>query len=671
MEILPVGIVILIICAVIFINNFNKKGKQISSADSPDGSATEPSDGSTDSETDTTGDGSGFYAKETTDSGNFIEITLSQSFLFQEKSPQSKIVGTTEGAEILEVMETGTDESGSQWIKVRQNLDTAGWIPSSFCVKPVSFDYFIPWKSNTGYLLDSGIDAKLFVSLLLMEEYTLDSFLKIFGENPVKVTEDDRLSALEKSERILFGMPADCKATATSETTEYRYKNGLYFNVAADGTVQYAGVDSKGVLIRSIRKKNGCLSQIPGGEIYILYQGASTYELLVLSAGTKGIIRNYATGCNSISKFEIGDFLHDGSQQIFLEEYEDSSALYPNEVGKIALKKAVYQLKEGELNPVFDYESLKEYQNGIKVWIEDRKLSFDLNMGPVKTSTVCPLPESLFYDNETMIDRNPLLSLDLEWTLVCRDGEWLVQVCNTVNFRMLRYDWEIPGLDSSMPSVLLNDLARVKLLFQLNKGIPELLEAPSVNIKYDSSDLFTVKPVGPEDEMLSCGLVLGMNKEEACRILCITPEDLEGNHDTRGISFFYKEELAEAKKVEEAPFNEEQFSKSQFDEDHFEGDPFEDETVEEEPFYEERICGISVTNPAFANARGVKCGDSAETVERIYGKPDVGFSGDKMVVYHEITGTGGDSRVCPSRGLRFYYENNHVNSFEIFGILME
>jgi hypothetical protein len=475
--------------------------------------------------------------------------------------------------------------------------DTTAPVPSeSSTVSPTAEPSPAPvasmQKSQPGTILDETVDKALLVRLLMMEDYSLKGFQAGFG-----------------------------KEYAESEDGEYKlysFPNGVYFDLRNDGTVAEFGVNNGNIILypEQIQRMEADIFGNPGNEWLILYECDLYYRLLVLDGATQSVLREYETGFLNLSDAEIGDFLRDGSLQLYLDGYGDGTE-----------KREIYRAVADDFVRVYDLGSFSNYADGIKAVITGSQLALDVQLEGYSAQKQSRLPERLYYDNLDIADKNTLLAVHPSWHLLEKGGQWFVTVRNSVDFNMLGYYWGPPVENPEKNGMMLNDLARVDLVLAIENGAPKIVDFNAI-VKYDNPALLSIKPVGREEGQLLKGPVLESTMEEAF---------VAAGGDIK--TFEYAEQL----------------------------------TVNGVSLFEftGSIVDITVTGTRHSTTRGMKVGDSMQTVERLYGKPDVGFSGDETVSYKCTNDYLGKPQVNYYRGMDVSYKNGVVKSFTLYQVILD
>lgn len=398
----------------------------------------------------------------------------------------------------------------------------------------------------------------------------------------------------------------------------FSYPNGVYFNTWKDGTVAEIGMNDGKVTIypEQIRRMRMDIFPNPGDEWLILYECDMYYRLLVLDGTTQAVLREYETGFLNILDVQIGDILREGGVQLYLDGYADGTD-----------KRAIYRVVADDFVQVYDLGSFAQYKDGIKATISNSLLRLDVQLEGNSEKKELQLPERLFYDNRDISDKNTLLAIHPSWHVLEKDGQWFLTVRNSVDFDMLGYFWGPPGENMDDNNIMLNDLARVDILLAMDKGTPKIVEIKT-SVKYDDPALLAVKPILREEGRLLEGPVLESTMEQAFSAA-------GGDMNT----FEYAEQL----------------------------------TVNGISLYEftGSIVDITVTAPGHATTRGMKVGDSIQTVERLYGKPDAGFSGDESVSYKSVFDDQKKPALNYYRGLDISYLNGTVKSFTVYQVILD
>lgn len=164
-----------------------------------------------------------------------------------------------------------------------------------------------------------------------------------------------------------------------------------------------------------------------------------------------------------------------------------------------------------------------------------------------------------------------------------------------------------------------NDLARVFVDLSLT-GYKYDIADVRAEVKYDDPDLLSIKALDYDEIRLVDGPAVEMTMEQAYEALGGNMEEFEYSEsiEYNGVGLF-------------------------------------------------EFCGciveITVTSPEYETPRGLRVGDTIEKVERLYGKPDQGFSGDEYVVYK-----------CSAnyyRGMDICYKDNAVEKIILYQHILD
>ncbi|SMC68730.1 SH3 domain-containing protein [Papillibacter cinnamivorans] len=277
------------------------------------------------------------------------------------------------------------------------------------------------------------------------------------------------------------------------------------------------------------------------------------------------------------------------------------------------------------------------YGDEIQTEMEGSFLEVCVSVGGFELDGQSELPDKLFYDVEDNRDKKELLSAGTEWSCVSENGKRLFHVRCSIWFGMLEYFWaQFPEYVSTYGSQRLNDLARIDISAQAQDGELKVTNV-SCQMKYDNPELLKIEPVSLVEEGLKNGPSIGMTLQEAYQCLGGSFEDLEerksGTVELGGVSLANVELYA-------LPGDE--------------------------------VVWISVESGEYATTRGMKIGDTAETVERLYGKPDTGFSGDGRVIYQVVrTSQDGEPEFCDNDTMEVCYKNGRVSAFSFIRIYLD
>lgn len=253
--------------------------------------------------------------------------------------------------------------------------------------------------------------------------------------------------------------------------------------------------------------------------------------------------------------------------------------------------------------------------------ITGNTFSLDVSVDNFNLSQQAELPERVLCDTDDMPDKNNLLSKDIKWRVIEGDGLKFVSVRCTVNLVMLEYLWNsFPEFSSMYGSELKNDLARVVVHAEYQGDALKILDVSCV-MKYGDPSLLDVEPILDEDLGLSDGPALGMTMQEAAHVLGL-----------------YYEDYADLPGIEIGGLTV-----------YLNGS--------------ETVGSIDIDSDIYVTTRGLKVGDTIETVEKLYGKPDVGFSGDDSVTYQASMLVDGQLAINDFDTMTVYYKEGIVSGF--------
>lgn len=393
----------------------------------------------------------------------------------------------------------------------------------------------------------------------------------------------------------------------------YEYKNGIYFDVDSMNEVYYINVNGRVINVKDVRKVKGDILSDKGNEILI----TNGNYLYVIAEESKQLLKEYETGFSDISEIKVGDFAGDNNLELYLSGSDD-----------YILKQNIYKVSKDKFTRIYDITSFDSYSKGIKTNISKNTLKLDINIGSHSVKETSKLPDRIFYNTKETKDKNKLVSVDTSWNLIEENGKWYIKVRNTVNVLMLTYYWGPPNDDMEDNEVMYNDLARIDFLLDLDKSKPKISNF-SYEVKYNDPSLLNVKPLLAEEGAIVNGPKLGMSMEEACKAL--------------------------GKKLKEGEYS----------------DYIELDDVSLFEFCCE-IVDIYVKTPKYETLRGLKVGDDIQKVESLYGKPDVGFSGDERVEYKFIyENYQGELRVNYYRIFTVYYEDGLVRAYDLYQVILD
>lgn len=399
---------------------------------------------------------------------------------------------------------------------------------------------------------------------------------------------------------------------------KYEYKSGLYFEVNEEDQVVTVGVGSRSANVDSIKKLTCNIFNKNKGDEKLILDGSN---LIVVDALSKKVLREYSTGYQDIETILTGNFLGDGAAELYLCDSEDYD-------GSGLTKKAIYKVVNDDFVMACDENSFNEYKDGIRAAIDNNMLSLNVNIGSYSYSQTSVIPDKVFYNTEAETDKNKLLSIVSAWTVLPENGKWYIQVRYSVNIVILTYYWGPPDENMEDNSTMYNDLARVDLLLDLGGKEPVVSKAET-KLKYDHDKLLTLKTLEFQDAALKNGPALGMTMEEAYSSLGgkLKEDEYTENMIYKGIELFE---------------------------------------------YCGSIVDIYTKSPDYMTSRGVKVGDSIKVVEDMYGKPDIGFSGDDKVEYKFCyTNPKNKVEITFYRTMKIYYQDGLVSAIQFHQVILD
>ncbi len=399
---------------------------------------------------------------------------------------------------------------------------------------------------------------------------------------------------------------------------DYEYKNGVKFRVDKEGKVDKVGVDNRSFYIdwHEIRKVTcDIFSKNKGNEQIITDSG----NIIVIDAATKRVIREYNTGYTYINDIQAGNFLGGSAPELYLST---ESNIYEEQPAK----RGIYKIVNDDFVRVYDEEAFGQYKSGIKAALEKNDLKLDVSIGSFTQSKKSSIPERVFSNTKAVKDKNKLLSTEHAWTVVQEKDRWYVRARYIVNYAMLTYYWGplLENMDDN--ETMYNDLARVDVMLDLCSG-PEAVYKVDSKVKYDNSKLNSIKPLIYKEAALKEGPALGMTMKEAIAALGgKLKEDYSESQEYKGVSLYE---------------------------------------------YCGVITDIYTESRDYSTTRGLKVGDSIEKVESLYGKPDIGFSGDEKVQYKFNYKYTKELEATYYRTMTIYYEKGLVKGIQFHQVIFD
>ncbi len=445
--------------------------------------------------------------------------------------------------------------------------------------------------------------------------------LQSASEDPANLEKFIRILLLDdRSLSNVFGiLGTDCTVKQDGFFREYDYGNGVSF-VATDRFEPFTltmGEFCRETYLQNTIIRTCDIFPNPGDEILIIYDDSLYNRLMIVDPQTLDVLGSYYTDYLTLDAVETGDFIHDGSAQIYLCGSGDGVML-----------NGIYRFGTDDIELLYDKDSFTRYADYVKAEIVGNELTLNVKAVDGSDEFHSLLPERLFGEKSEVQDRNTLLSIDNPWSVVLEDGVWHISSNYVVNLNVVEYYYGPPTLEEVEDNeILFNDLAKIRMRIDIRGGKPEILETVT-QIKYDDPSLLAAPPFSEEEGGLKDGPMLGMGPDEACLALGTDIADYENSEsiEYNGVTLF--EFCCE-------------------------------------------IVNIRVDQPGYATGRGLKVGSSIREVEQLYGKPDIGFAEDGEVEYQCVYGPDGSQTIDPLRGLWIEYEDGLVHSFAVYQVILD
>lgn len=488
---------------------------------------------------------------------NNVMILVDVLNVRKDVSTDSAILGKVYKNDLFEVIEKKLDEDDNLWYEVNSEFGVTGWIAGWFTVKvETEKEKYI--KANKGELLNISNEYKeVFLDAILLENYSLDSLLKTYGN-------DYELSDYHSGK-------------------QYDYKNGII--IKDNSNENRIDIEVGDYLIQTDKIKKTVIDifENAGNEIFITHPNGSGIDIFVIDVATHELLANYFEYSTYFMDWEFGEFLNDGEMTLYTSKYKKSEP-----------QKNLYKVIDDEFVKVFDKHMFDEYIDKVNAIISDFDLIINIQIGNISETKKSVLPQTLFVDNKNIIDKSELLLKHIDLKPIFKNNEWYFEVVISVDF--ILYD-HFMGPESIYYSensrYELNDLARIELLVKLENS-KKNIEKIEYKIKYEDM-LIDIKPITYSEIEIVNGFTFYMNESDAYRIISDNKaSDNEAN--LNGIGFEYKGVLMKPS---------------------FLGELY-----------------LEITSKEYKTPRGLKLGNTIEEVEKIYGKPDEGMSGDNVVKYY-------------------------------------
>lgn len=391
---------------------------------------------------------------------------------------------------------------------------------------------------------------------------------------------------------------------------EYIYKTGLLIETRENGSVAAISFGNYSFYPEGIKKLTCNFTDHTGNETLIVYEANFSHYLAV--ADEKNLLlHNFRLPFDAIKNFSIYDLNGDTLAELYIQ-------------GDFRTEMYVYE--KGGLKSFYGEEETGKYLELVKSEIIGNKLDISVDAGKLNVKGTSFLPDRVFYNTKHKKDKNELLWVNNSWKIIETDGKILFHNRYTVNLEIIRYYWGPPGEYTEPNEAMYNDLAVADVYLQYTDSgfVPVDLK---IALKYGDEKAEEIKPMFFEEGLVN-GPNLGMTMEQAYA-------SLGGNAE----NFEYTDSLV-----------------------------FNDVALHE-------FCGevvdIIVSTGQYSTVRGLKVGDPIKRVEELYGKPDLGFSGDERVEYKFCRWIQDEPRLDYYRTLAVYYENGVVSKFSLSQVILD
>ncbi|MGI6084807.1 MAG: SH3 domain-containing protein [Acetivibrionales bacterium] len=404
-----------------------------------------------------------------------IKVIVDTLNIREDKTINSKIINKAQKNDVFRVLDKGLDSDNKTWYLVEYDFGAEGWIAGWFCEK--TDKKASAYKSEKGCLLNPKLDEDLYVRTLRMEEYTKESFEECFG--------------------------SDYTIRPDGPWRRYEYQSGLFFVLNKDNEFIRYGFSSEYdyILQDSIIRKTCDIFSDPGDELLIFYEYGEYgfglyYRLLVCNADTKDVLREYNIGNFRLYHYEFGDFMNDGSLQMYLDGYANG-----------ILKKGIYKAVDDDFVEVFNYGSFDVYKDKIISKLDKDTFTCSIRIDGYNQDFTSVLPDKVFYDTIDVKDKNELLSLDSKWNIIKKNDKWFILLRYSVNYPMIYYYWGPLGDGFEPNETMDNDLARIDITMSLKGNEPELVDVHA-EVKYNNPLLLDIEPLEHDEIRLVDGPVV-------------------------------------------------------------------------------------------------------------------------------------------------------------------
>lgn len=438
---------------------------------------------------------------------------------------------------------------------------------------------------------------------------------------PAQAAEQDVIAAIlllpEISPEALTTLFGDEPTITENYYTRHTFPNGAYFELDPDGGVVFVGYEDLEIQAESILKVP--LTPTPEiGTIHaVLYcKDYAFTNLMLLSPDTRTCLADIQTPYGTVEDAIAVDIQNSGTQQLYLSGWSNDSTGI----------NGIYDISTFTLDMLYDETSFLFSEKDIQAQIDDQVLTVTVPVADEMKPFQSLIPAKVFTYARESGETTILPEYFTTWKPVQSNDGWEIRVRTSIEMPALSYYWGPPEIDVEDNNMMYVDLARVDRLYALDTGSPILkntdvsikyAEQPETAALYDSSEGVLIPGVTLETDLETAYLALGGDKD----------------------SFVYSDAM----------------------------------TVDGVDLFE--FCGqlntIQVNTPKYPTQRGMRVGDTIEQVEKLYGKPDTGFSGDENVSYVCCDTENGGTFGYFGEGLSIHYQNGLVESFMLYRIILD
>ena len=290
-----------------------------------------------------------------------------------------------------------------------------------------------------------------------------------------------------------------------------------------------------------------------------------------------------------IDDWKMVDIDRDGKAELYIEGFKESIR-----------KKELFKFSDEDFFSIFNLDTMKTLCKGMEAKIEKNRFTCSYSSGDnnLLCKGVSILPKKLFYGVKKGESPNKFLYAACDWRPVKKDNSWYIDVISTFKIKAGQYYFG-PWTGNPPPPEAYTDfycdIARLHVIFKYENSNFTPVETKLV-MNYNANHVRNYKLLQNNDASFNGNIALGLNIFQVCKSLGIKLDEYG-------------------------------YVKGECNTIRFTG-------ITLNSFYGDTVINIKVDSNKYKTKRGLKVGDSIETLKSLYGIPDQGFLEDNQVVYY-------------------------------------